>query len=151
MSIIKEFKEFAMKGNVVDLAVGVVIGAAFGSVVNSAVKDLIMPPIGRLMGGVNFNDLFINLDPGKKLPNGDPIVSLAQATAAGAPVVAYGQFINVVINFLIVALAVFLLVKAINIMRRKLAPAPPTPPEPTPQEKLLMEIRDAIRARPELK
>src|SRR5438093_35894 len=104
MSIIKEFKEFAMKGNVVDLAVGVVIGAAFGGVVNSAVKDLIMPPIGRVMGGVNFSDLFINLDPSKTL-KGEPIVSLAQATAAGVPVIAYGQFINVGINFLIVALA----------------------------------------------
>jgi len=142
MSMIKEFKEFAMKGNVVDLAVGVVIGAAFGSVVTSAVKDLIMPPIGRIMGGVNFSDLFINLDPSKTLPGGGPIVSLANATAAGVPVIAYGQFINVAINFLIVAMAVFLLVKAINIMRRK-----PAPPEPTAQEKLLIEIRDLLRAR----
>ena len=146
MSMLKEFKEFAMKGNVVDLAVGVVIGAAFGGVVNSAVKDLIMPPIGRVMGGVNFSDLFINLDPSKTL-KGEPIVSLANATAAGVPVIAYGQFINVVINFLIVAMAVFLLVKAINIMRRKPAPAPAAPPEPTAQEKLLTEIRDLLRAR----
>src|SRR5438105_12108403 len=143
MSILKEFKEFAMKGNVVDLAVGVVIGAAFGSVVTSAVKDLIMPPIGRIMGGVNFSDLFINLDPSKTGKGGEPIVSLANATAAGVPVIAYGQFINVAINFLIVAMAVFLLVKAINIMRRKPAPAP----EPTAQEKLLIEIRDLLRAR----
>ena len=142
MGIIKEFKEFAMKGNVVDLAVGVVIGAAFGSIVNSAVKDLIMPPIGRIMGGVNFNDLFINLDPSKKLPNGEPIASLTQATAAGVPVIAYGQFISVVLNFVIVAMAVFLLVKAINVMRRK-----PAVPEPTAQEKLLIEIRDALRSR----
>src|SRR2546423_14112905 len=99
MSMIKEFKEFAMKGNVVDLAVGVVIGAAFGGVVNSAVKVLIMPPIGRIMGGVNFSDLFINLNPSKHLPNGEPIVSLAQANSAGVPVIAYGQFINVLINF----------------------------------------------------
>ncbi len=147
MSLIKEFKEFAMKGNVVDLAVGVVIGAAFGNVVNSVVKDLVMPPIGRITGGVNFSDLFVNLDPSKKLPNGDPIISLAQANSAGAPVIAYGQFINVLINFLIVALAVFLLVKGINVLRRKPPPPPPTPPEPTTQEKLLMEIRDALRAR----
>ena len=125
MSMIKEFKEFAVKGNVVDLAVGVVIGAAFGNVVNSAVKDLIMPPIGRVMGGVNFSDLFINLNSSKTLPTGAPIVSLAQAITAGVPVIAYGQFINVLINFLIVALAVFLLVKAINILRRKPAAPPP--------------------------
>ena len=146
--MLKEFKEFAVKGNVVDLAVGIIIGAAFSAVVNSAVKDLIMPPIGRLTGGVNFNDLFINLDPSKKLPNGDPFVSLAQATAAGAPVIAYGQFINVVINFILVAFAVFMLIKAINALRRKPAPAPSTPPEPTTQEKLLMEIRDLMRSRP---
>ena len=143
MSMIKEFKEFAVKGNVVDLAVGVIIGAAFGNVVNSLVKDLIMPPIGRLMGGVNFSDLFINLNPAKKLPNGDAIVSLVQATQNGVPVVAYGQFINVVINFVIVAFAVFLLVKGINAVRRQ----PATPPPPTTQEKLLMEIRDTLRAR----
>ena len=147
MSMIKEFKEFAVKGNVVDLAVGIVIGAAFGSVINSLVKDLIMPPIGRLMGGVNFNDLFINLAHSKTLPNGDPIVSLAQATQQGVPVIAYGQFINVVINFVIVAFAIFMLVKAINVLKRKSAPVPAIPPEPTAQEKLLMEIRDAIRAR----
>ncbi|HEY0454853.1 MAG TPA: large conductance mechanosensitive channel protein MscL [Verrucomicrobiae bacterium] len=147
MGLIKEFKEFAVKGNVVDLAVGVVIGAAFGAVVNSAVKDLIMPPVGLLAGRVNFSDLFINLDHAKKLPNGDPVVSLAQANTAGVPVIAYGQFINVLINFAIVAFAVFLLVKAFNMARRKPAPAPATPPEPTAQEKLLMEIRDAIRAK----
>lgn len=146
MSVIKEFKEFAVKGNVVDLAVGVIIGAAFGSVVNSAVKDLIMPPIGRLTGGVNFSDLFINLDPSKTL-KGEPIVSISQATQAGVPVIAYGQFINVLINFVIVAFAVFLLVKGINSLKRKPAPASATPPEPTTQEKLLMEIRDSIRAR----
>ena len=143
MSMIKEFKEFAVKGNVVDLAVGVIIGAAFGNVVNSLVKDLIMPPIGRLMGGVNFSDLFINLNPAKKLPNGDAIVSLALAAANGVPVIAYGQFINVAMNFVIVAFAVFLLVKGINAVRRQ----PATPPPPTTQEKLLMEIRDALRAR----
>ena len=149
MGMIKEFKEFAVKGNVVDLAVGVVIGAAFGGVVNSIVKDLVMPPIGRLMGGVNFSDLFINLDHSKRLPNGEPIVSLAQATHEGVPVIAYGQFINVVINFLIVAFAVFMLVKTINVLKRRPipAPAPAPPPEPTAQEKLLMEIRDVLRAR----
>jgi large conductance mechanosensitive channel len=151
MKMIKEFKEFAMRGNVVDLAVGVIIGGAFGSVVNSVVKDLVMPPIGRLTGGVNFSDLFLNLDPSKTLPDGKPITSIAQAAAAGAPVIAYGQFINVVINFLIVAFAVFLLVKGMNTLRRKIdstPPAPPpAPPEPTREEKLLMEIRDALRGR----
>ena len=147
MSVIKEFKEFAIKGNVVDLAVGVIIGAAFGNVVNSVVKDLVMPPIGFLTGGVNFHDLFINLKPSQTMTNGTPITSLAQANQAGVPVIAYGQFINVVINFVIVAFAVFLLVKGINALKRKRDTAPVAPPEPTAQEKLLIEIRDAIRAR----
>src|SRR5437868_7522798 len=124
MGIIKEFNEFAVRGNVVDLAVGVIIGAAFGNVVNSLVKDLIMPPIGRLTGGVNFSDLFINLYPSKTATNGVPIASLSQATQAGVPVIAYGQFINVLINFIIVAFAVFLLVKGINRLRRKPEAAP---------------------------
>ena len=147
MGMIKEFKEFAVKGNVVDLAVGVIIGAAFGNVVNSIVKDLVMPPIGKLTGGVNFADLFINLVPGKTLPNGDPIVSLAQATANGVPVIAYGQFINVLINFIIVAFAVFLLVKGMNKLHRKPAPAPATPPPPSKEEILLAEIRDLLKAK----
>jgi len=150
MKIMKEFKEFAMRGNVVDLAVGVIIGGAFGGVVNSVVKDLIMPPIGRLTGGVNFGDLFLNLDPSKTLPDGKAVASIAQATTAGVPVIAYGQFVNVVINFLIVAFAVFLLVKGMNTLRRKIdsaPPAPAAPPEPTREEKLLMEIRDALRSR----
>lgn len=146
MGMVKEFKEFAMKGNVVDLAVGVIIGAAFGSVVNSAVKDLIMPPIGKLTGGVNFADLFINLSPGKTLPNGDPVVSLAQATTAGVPVIAYGQFINVTINFLIVAFAVFMLVRGMNAIRRNPQPAPAVPPPPPKEEVLLTEIRDLLKS-----
>ena len=88
MSMLKEFKEFALKGNVVDLAVGVIIGGAFGKIVTSIVNDILMPPIGKIMGGVNFNDLFINLDPTKRLPNGDPITSLAKAKEAGAAVIA---------------------------------------------------------------
>jgi|SRR5438128_950175 len=147
MSMFKEFREFAIKGNVVDLAIAVIIGAAFGNVINSVVKDLVMPPIGRLTGGVNFTDLFINLNPSKTLPNnGGPIVSLAQANANGIPVIAYGQFINVLLNFVIVTFAVFLLVKGMNALRRKPPPTPTSPPEPTAQEKLLMEIRDLLKA-----
>jgi len=110
----KEFKAFAMRGNVLDLAVGVIIGAAFGAIVNSLVGDIIMPPIGRVMGNVDFKDLFIPLD-------GKTYESLAVAKMAGAPVIAYGSFLNTVINFVIVAFAIFLLVKQVN---RFSAPAP---------------------------
>jgi large conductance mechanosensitive channel len=112
LPMLKEFKEFAMKGSVVDLAVGVIIGAAFGKIVTSVVDDLIMPPIGMLLGRVNFSDLFIALD-GQSYP------ALSAAKAAGAPVIAYGSFLNNVFQFLIVAFCVFLLVKAINRMRRQ--------------------------------
>lgn len=143
MSMIKEFKEFAMRGNVVDLAVGVIIGAAFGKIVTSVVNDILMPPIGKLMGGVNFSDLFVNLDPSKGV-----FTSLKAAKDAGAAVIAYGSFTNTVIDFLIVAFCVFLLVKGINTLKRQPAPAAPAPPpEPTKQEKLLAEIRDLLRAR----
>src|SRR5687768_14862203 len=147
MSMIKEFKEFAMRGNVVDLAVGVIIGGAFGKIVTSAVNDIIMPPIGKLMGGVNFVDLFINLDPSKTAPGGGPIASLAQAKAAGAAVIAYGSFINTILDFLIVAACIFVAVRAINSLRRKPAPAPAAPPAPTPDQKLLAEIRDLLKLR----
>ncbi len=109
--MLKEFREFIARGNVVDLAIGVVIGAAFGAVVNSLVKDIIMPPIGYLMKGVNFSDLFISLD-GKSYP------SLAVAQAAGAPTLNYGNFINTVITFVIVAIVIFFLVKGINRLKR---------------------------------
>jgi large conductance mechanosensitive channel len=118
--MLKEFKEFAMRGNVVDLAVGIIIGAAFGRIVTSIVNDIIMPPIGKLMGNVNFADLFVSLDPEKTRG----ITSLAQAKATGAAVIAYGQFINTVIDFVIVAFSIFLLVKGINRLKR---PAPVTP------------------------
>lgn len=143
--ILKEFKEFAVRGNAVDLAVGVIIGAAFGKIVTSLVNDLVMPPIGRLTGGVNFADLFINLDSSK------PVASIVEAKAKGVPVLAYGQFINVALDFVIVAFSVFLLVKGINTLKRRLeatAPATPaTPPEPPPQEKLLAEIRDLLKSK----
>jgi large conductance mechanosensitive channel len=148
MSMLKEFKEFAMRGNVVDLAVGVIIGAAFGKVVSSMVNDMIMPPIGKAMGGVDFKDLFFNLDPAKLTKAGAPVKTLADATDAGAAVIAYGSFINNIITFIIVAFCVFLLVKAMNIMKRRLAPPVEAKPAgPTKEEILLTEIRDAIRAR----
>ena len=120
VKVLKEFKEFAMRGNVVDLAVGIIIGAAFGRIVTSIVNDMIMPPIGKLMGNVNFGDLFLSLDPEKT----EGITSLAQAKETGAAVIAYGQFINTVIDFVIVAFCIFLLVKLMNSLKR---PAPGTP------------------------
>jgi len=150
MSIIKEFKEFAMKGNVVDLAVGVIIGVAFGKVVTSVVNDVIMPPIGKMMGGVNFTDLFLNLDPSKLAKDGSVIKSLAQAKEVGAAVIAYGSFINTVIDFTIVAFCVFMIVKVMNSLKKKPAPAAPAaPPGPSREENLLGEIRDILKARPE--
>lgn len=134
MSFLKEFKDFAMKGNVVDMAVGVIIGAAFGKIVSSLVSDVIMPPIGVLVGGVNFTDLAITL----KEAQGDvPAVTLN-----------YGNFLQVVFDFLIVAFCVFLLVKGINTLTRKKSeePAAPAPaPEPSNEEKLLTEIRDLLK------
>lgn len=116
----KEFREFAMRGNIVDLAIGIVIGTAFGAVVNSLVNDIIMPPIGALLGRINFADLFVNL-------SGKPFVSLVAAKAAGAPTINYGQFTNTIINFIIVALVMFFILKAINKLRKP-TPAPSTPP-----------------------
>ncbi|WP_411816609.1 large conductance mechanosensitive channel protein MscL [Hyphococcus sp. DH-69] len=140
MGMIKEFKEFAVKGNVVDMAVGIIIGGAFGTIVKSLVSDIIMPPIGLALGGVDFSDLFINL-------TDIEYDSLAAAEEAGAPVIAYGTFINNVISFLIVAFAVFLLVKGINNLKKKQEEAPAKAPEPPRQEVLLEEIRDALKAR----
>ena len=114
----KEFKEFALKGNVLDMAVGIIIGAAFGTVVKSLVDDVIMPPIGLLLGKVDFANLFINL-------SGKPFDSLAEAKKAGAAVIAYGAFLNNILSFLIVALAVFLLVKTVNRFRRQAKAAEP--------------------------
>jgi large conductance mechanosensitive channel len=116
--MIKEFRDFAVKGNVVDLAIAVIMGAAFGAIISSLVNDMIMPVIGYALGGVNFNDLFISL-------NGTAYASLAAAKAAGAPTINYGVFINTIIDFIIVALVLFLLVRSIN--RLKKAPAPVAP------------------------
>ena len=120
--MLKEFKEFAVKGNVIDMAVGIIIGAAFGSIVNSLVKDVIMPPIGMLMGGINFADMFFALD-------GKAYASLAEAQAAAAPTINYGLFINSIISFIIVALAIFVLIKQINAMKKQPVPADPNTKE----------------------
>lgn len=137
MGMIKEFREFAVKGNAIDLAVGVVIGAAFGSIVGSLVKDIIMPPIGYISGGIDFSNYFVNL-------SGGEYATLKAATDAGAATINVGVFINTVINFLIVAVAIFLMVKGINRMRRKEEEAPASPPPPSKEEVLLTEIRDLL-------
>src|SRR5512143_183860 len=136
---LREFREFGVKGNVVDLAVGIIIGIAFGKIVSSLVDDVIMPPIGLLLGQVDFSNLFINL-------SGQEFASMAAARTAGAPVIAYGSFINTIINFVIVAFAVFLLVKQINRLKRYAgAEEPAAPPAPPRQEVLLEEIRDILK------
>ena len=119
--MLKEFREFAMRGNVIDLAVGFIMGAAFTKIVNSLVSDVIMPPIGLLLGKVDFSGLFINL-------SGQHYDTIAQAKAAGAATLNYGEFINTIVNFIIVAFAVFLLVRQINLMTAKLAPQPTAAP-----------------------
>lgn len=138
--MLQEFKEFAVKGNAVDMAVGIIIGAAFGKIVSSMVEDLIMPPVGKVMGNVDFSDLFINLGDGT-------YNSLAAAKAAGAATVNYGLFINHVISFLIVAFSVFILVKMINAAKKKEAEAAADSEAPPRQEILLEEIRDLLKAR----
>ena len=140
MGFIKEFKEFAMKGNVMDMAVGVIIGGAFGKIVSSLVDDVLMPVIGKLTGGVSFVDLFVTLGDGN-------YKTLAAAKEAGAAVFAYGQFIQNIVDFLIVAFCIFLMLKGINKMNRKKeepAPEPEAPKGPT-QEELLAEIRDLLK------
>lgn len=138
--MLKEFKEFAMKGNVLDLAIGIIIGGAFGKIVSSLVGDVLMPPLGLILGKVNFSQLFMNL-------GGEQHATLAAAQAAGAPTLNYGLFIQSIVDFLAVAFAVFLMVKAINASRRKEAEAPAAPAGPTPDQKLLTEIRDLLSAR----
>lgn len=136
MSMISEFREFAIKGNMVDLAVAVIIGGAFGKIVDSLVKDVIMPVVGLFLGGVDFKNLFVTLGSGS-------YASLAEAEKAGAAVLRYGVFIQTVVDFLIIAWVVFIAIKAINRMRRAEPPAaPPAPPE---EVLLLREIRDAVR------
>ena len=140
----KEFKEFAMRGNVLDMAVGIIIGAAFGAIVSSLVSDIIMPPIGLLLGDIDFTDLFVVLKQGAA-PG--PYLSLAAAQQAGAVTLNYGVFVNRVVSFLIVAFAVFLLVKGMNRLRRKEETKPAEPPKPSQEVALLTEIRDALSRR----
>lgn len=129
----KEFKEFAMRGNVVDMAVGIIIGAAFGKIVNSLVADVIMPPLGLLLSGVDFSNLAITLK--------------AAALDKPAVLLSYGMFLNAVLNFVIVAFAIFLLIKGLNTLKKKEAAKPAAPPAPTKEEMLLTEIRDLLRNR----
>jgi large conductance mechanosensitive channel len=138
--MLKEFRDFIMRGNVLDLAVAVIIGAAFGGIVTSLVNDVIMPPIGLLLGAVDFSGLFLDL-------SGQGYATLAAAEAASAPVLRYGIFLNTVINFVIVAFAIFMIVKLANSMQKKKEEAPAAPPAPSTEETLLAEIRDLLKTR----
>ncbi|MCU0581575.1 MAG: large-conductance mechanosensitive channel protein MscL [Syntrophales bacterium] len=131
MSMIQEFKTFAMRGNVVDMAVGIIIGAAFGKIVSSFVADVIMPPIGLLIGGVDFSNLAITL---KQAVGDAPAVTLS-----------YGKFIQSIVDFVIIAFAIFMVIKAMNTLKKKQEDAPAPPPAPTPEENLLTEIRDILK------
>ncbi len=138
MSMMQEFKEFAMRGNVVDLAIGVIIGGAFGKIVDSLVKDVIMPVVGKALGGVDFKQLYINL--------GDQVFeTLDAAEKAGAPLIKYGAFINTIVDFIIVAFVIFMVIKAMNKMKRQQEAAPPAPAEPSEDVLLLREIRDSLK------
>lgn len=131
MKVIKEFQQFAMRGNVVDMAVGIIIGAAFGKIITSLVEDILMPPIGYLMGGMDFSNLKIII---KEAVGNTPAVAIK-----------YGAFINVIINFTIVAFAMFMLIKGMNSLKKREEAAPAAPPKPSTQEILLMEIRDLLK------
>lgn len=135
--MLQEFKEFALRGNVVDMAVGIIIGAAFSTIVKALVEDVVMPPVGLLTGGVDFSDLFINL-------SGGDYQSLAQAREAGAATINIGIFINSVISFAIVAFVLFMVIKGMNHLRRKQEEEPATQPPPSREVQLLEEIRDAL-------
>ena len=139
--MLKEFRDFAMRGNVLDMAIGVIIGGAFGKIISSLVSDVLMPPLGLLLGGVDFTGLFLTL-------SGPTQPSLVAAKAAGAPTLNYGVFLQTIFDFMIIAFAIFLLVKQVNRFKKEAPPAPPAPPPgPTNEEKLLMEIRDVLKGR----
>jgi large conductance mechanosensitive channel len=139
--MLKEFRDFAMRGNVVDMAVGIVIGGAFGKIVSSFVNDVLMPPIGLALGNVDFTNLFLNLSDGG-------YATLAAAKDAGAPILTYGNFLQTVVDFIIIAFAIFMVVKGMNKMKKaEEAAPPPAPPEPSAEEKLLGEIRDLLKTR----
>lgn len=139
MSLVSEFKAFAMRGNVVDMAVGIIIGGAFGKIVSSVVADVIMPPIGLLLGGMKFTDLKIDLKPA--------VIDAAGAVKTAAVSINYGNFIQTTVDFVIIAFAIFMMIKAMNTLKRKQeAPVEaPAPPEPTKEELLLAEIRDILK------
>ncbi len=145
MSLVKEFKEFALKGNVLDLAVGVIIGGAFGNIVNSLINDIIMPVVGKFVGDVDFKNLYFPLS--EKVKTG---LSLDAAKAAG-PVMAWGNFVTIAINFLILAFVLFMVIKAFNTAKRRFEAQPPAapavPPPPTKDQVLLAEIRDLLKSR----
>ncbi|MDH4047508.1 MAG: large-conductance mechanosensitive channel protein MscL [Gammaproteobacteria bacterium] len=138
--MLKEFKAFAMRGNVVDMAVGIVIGASFGKIVSSLVSDVIMPPIGLMLGKVDFSQLFLNI-------SGGEYATLSAARDAGAATINYGVFLNTVLDFVIVAFAIFMVVKGMNKMKKKEEEKPASPPKPSVEVALLTEIRDALKAR----
>lgn len=141
MGFVQEFKEFAVKGNVVDMAVGVIIGGAFGKIVASLVQDVVMPVLGQLIGGVDFKNLYVNL-------GSTPYESMEAAVKAGAPLIKYGIFINTIIDFLIIALAIFVAIKAVNRLKREPPPAAPAAPPPDPEDVVLLrEIRDLLKQR----
>lgn len=142
MGFFQDFKAFAMRGNVMDLAVGVVIGGAFGKIVTAMVDDILMPVIGMATGGQKFDDKFMVL---KAAKDGDVYTSLAQAKEAGANVFAYGHFIQTIVDFLIIAFCIFLVVRAMARMQKEKEAVPPAPAEPSSTDKLLIEIRDALK------
>jgi large conductance mechanosensitive channel len=155
ITILEEFREFALRGNVADLAVGVIIGAAFGNIVNSLVKDIIMPPIATLIGNVDFTNRYFPLS--EKVRQAQEVYAAKQETFGqhlplldaqkDGPVLAWGDFVTITLNFLIVAFCIFLLVKGMNALKRHEEAKPTLPPEPTAQEKLLTEIRDLLKSR----
>jgi len=153
MGMMQEFKQFAMRGNVVDLAVGVIIGAAFGKIVTSVIDDLIMPPVGKVLGNVDFTNLYLPLSDkitqaqmAASSTNAAFTMALADAKKLG-PVIAYGNFITILINFLILAFIIFLMIRSMNKMMKKEEAKPGPPPGPTTDQKLLTEIRDLLRAK----
>ncbi len=140
MSIVREFKEFAVKGNAIDLAVGIIIGGAFGKIVTSLVSDIILPPIGLLIGGVNFKDIKMVLK--KATLDGNGLVTAPEVTLN------VGNFIQSVFDFIIIAIVIFMMINGINKLKNQEVVAPPAPPEPSNEEKLLSEIRDLLKSRP---
>jgi large conductance mechanosensitive channel len=154
--ILEEFREFALRGNVADLAVGVIIGAAFGKIVTALVSDIIMPPIAGLVGNIDFTNLYFSLS--EKVRQAQEAYATSPTTPGGhlpldaalkaGPVIAWGDFVTITLNFLIVAFCIFLLVKGMNALKRHEEAKPTLPPEPTAQEKLLTEIRDLLKNRP---